>query len=297
MLPLLKVAADGKDHRLGDVITALADSLHLSEADLSEQMESGKLRFRNRVYWAKLYLNQAGAIETVAPGIFRITRRGEELISRQPDRITVDVLAEFSEFRAFQARSKRDAGKTQVAATKSESESEETPQEAIAQAFLEFKSAVSRELLDAVQAAPPAFLETLIVKLLMRMGYGDNEGSGIVLGGVHDGGVDGVVQKDRLGLSSIYVQAKRYKDGSSVGAPAIQQFAGSMQERHAEEGVFVTTSSFTKEAQESSKRLRARIALIDGERLAELMYDLGIGVTVESELALKRIDSDFFVQS
>jgi restriction system protein len=158
---------------------------------------------------------------------------------------------------------------------------------------LEIKAAVVRELIDAVRAAPWAFLESLIVKLLVAMGYGE-DGSGIVLGGVHDGGVDGVVKKDRLGLSSIYVQAKRYRDGSSVGAPAIQQFAGSMQERRADEGVFVTTSTFTKEARESVGRLHARIALIDGQRLAELMFELGLGVTTDSVLTLKRIDSDFF---
>ena len=128
------------------------------------------------------------------------------------------------------------------------------------------------------------------------MGYGDDD-SGIVLDGINDGGVDGVVKKDRLGLSSVYIQAKRYKDGNSVGAPAIQQFAGSMQERRADEGVFVTTSTFTKAALESANKLRARIALIDGDRLAEIMFDLGVGVKTQTSLAVKRIDPDFFAES
>jgi len=133
------------------------------------------------------------------------------------------------------------------------------------------------------------------VKLLLKMGYGYDPDAGTVLGGVHDGGVDGVITKDRLGLGTIYVQAKRYREGS-VGAPAIQQFVGSVQERGADEGIFVTTSTFTREAMESARKARVRIALIDGDRLTDLMFDLGVGVTTESTLALKRIDSEFFAE-
>lgn len=294
MLPLLSAIRDGGSYRFNDVIPKVADVMHLTEADRAETMKSGQPRFRNRVYWAKLYLSQAGALETPAPGTFRITKRGEELLVKHPAEINEDVLMEYPEFRAFRARSR---AKDVTQAADRSFQTHETPQESIQRAYVELKDAVVRELLDAVRAAPPSFLEGLIVRMLTRMGYGEGDESGAVLGGVHDGGVDGVIKKDRLGLSNVYVQAKRYKDGSSVGAPAIQQFAGSMQERRAEEGVFVTTSTFTKDAYESVKRLHARIALIDGQRLAELMFDLGIGVTEESSMILKRIDSDFFTES
>lgn len=162
-------------------------------------------------------------------------------------------------------------------------------------AYESLKAAVIREILDAVQAANPILLSSIMVKLLIAMGYED-EDSGIVLDGVNDGGVDGVVKKERLGLSRVYVQAKRYKDGNNIGAPAIQQFAGSMQERRADEGVFVTTSDFTKPALESVEKLHARIALINGQRLAEIMFELGVGVHTETDYRLKRLDADFFIQ-
>jgi restriction system protein len=296
ILPLLKISGDGKEHRLNDVVPDIANNLGLSGADRAEQIPSGQSRLRNRIYWAKLYLSQARAIDTIGPGVFRITDRGRELLSRNPTRITPDVLMEFPEFVAFRAKSKGSStSETAPSSTPAAVETGETPQESIQTAYLEIKAAVVRELLDAVRAAHWTFLESLIVKLLIAMGYGD-EDSGIVLGGVHDGGVDGVVRKDRLGLSSIYIQAKRYKDGSSVGAPAIEQFAGSMDRHRSEEGVFVTTSTFTKDARDYVGQIHKRIALIDGQRLAELMFELGIGVTTESVLTLKRIDSDFFAE-
>ena len=298
MLPLLSLAADGVSHSLRDVAPVLADTLGLSEADRAEQIPSGASRFRNRIYWAKLYLSQAGVLQSAGPGTFRITERGQALLGRSSDKITVEDLGAYPEFRAFRAKSRSGGAVEPVGSRAREiSETNETPQESIQRAYRELKAAVTRELLDAVRGAPPAFLESLVVKVLLAMGYGDDKDAGTVLGGAHDGGVDGVITKDRLGLRSIYVQAKRYKDGSPIGAPAIQQFAGSMQERHAEEGVFVTTSAFTREAHESAKRLRVRIALIDGERLAELMFELGLGVTTESTLLLKRIDSEFFDES
>lgn len=299
MLPLLKIAADGAAHRLADVVPAIANDLKLSEAEISEQIPSGQSRLRNRVYWAKLYLSQAGVLSTITPGVFEITERGRALLSEQPPSITPKLLTRFPEFVAFQQKSKAGPSSSSEAAPASTAETSDhdTPQESLHAAYNELRAAVERELLDAVQAAPPEFLESLIVKLLAAMGYGADETSGIVLGGVHDGGVDGVVRKDRLGLGSIYVQAKRYKDGSSVGAPAIQQFAGSMQERKADEGVFVTTSTFTKDARETVSKLHVRIALIDGVRLAELMFELGIGVTTESILNLKRIDNGFFPEA
>jgi restriction system protein len=298
MLPLLKIAEDGQEHRLADVVPAIADGLNLSGADRAEQIPSGQSRLRNRVYWAKLYLSQAKALDTVRPGIFRITDRGHELLSSQPSHITPDDLMAFPEFRAFRAKSKSKtpSGELLTESIQNSGDAGETPEDAIQTAYDQLKAAVVSDLLDAVRSADPLLLSAIMVKLLIKMGYGDEE-SGIVLDGVNDGGVDGVVKKDRLGLSSVYIQAKRYKDGNGIGAPAIQQFAGSMQERRADEGVFVATSTFTKAALESVTKLRSRIVLIDGQRLAELMFELGVGVKTQSHLTLKRIDPDFFAES
>lgn len=295
MLPLLHVVADGKEYRLSDIVPAIADRLGLSENDRTEEIRSGQSRLRNRIYWAKLYLGQARAIHAVAPGIFRITDRGRELLARNLTNISPDVLMEYPEFVAFRERSKGRGSAAETSVNQSAPKGDETPQESLQAAYEEIKAAVVRELLEGVRTAHWTFLESLIVKLLIAMGYGDEE-SGIVLGGVHDGGVDGVVKKDRLGLSSIYIQAKRYREGSSVGAPAIQQFAGTMDMHRADEGVFVTTSTFTKDAKEAVQRLHKRIALIDGQRLAELMYELGIGVITETVFTIKRIEADFFAE-
>jgi restriction system protein len=299
MLPLLKIAADGQEHKLIDVVPIIATALKLSESDLAEQIPSGQSRLRNRVYWAKLYLSQAGCLNTVKPGVFQISERGRDLLKEAPLSISPKLLTRYPEFIAFLNKSKAGSSSSSGSMSTGTLQSDEsaTPQESLHAAYNELRTAVERDLLDSVQAAPPAFLESLVVRLLSAMGYGSDEGAGVVLGGVHDGGVDGVVRKDRLGLGSIYIQAKRYQDGSSVGAPSIQQFAGSMQERKADEGVFVTTSTFTKEARESASKLHVRIALIDGARLAELMFELGIGVTTESTLTIKRLDAGFFPET
>lgn len=297
MWPFLNVLADGSEHRYNEVVSRIADDLQLSDQDRIEPMASGRLRFRNRVYWAKLYLNQAGAIKSIRAGVFVITDRGRDLLKLSHRRVTVDDLMEFAEFRAFKERSGSKAPRSNGSREPLDVDagSSETPEDAIQSAYEKLKAAVVSEVLNEVRKAEPTRLASIMVQLLIAMGYGDEE-SGIVLDGVN-GGIDGVVKKDKLGSSSVYIQAKRYKDGNTVGAPAIQQFAGSMQERRADEGVFVTTSDFTKAALESVSRLRARIALINGQRLAEIMFDLGVGVKVQAVLALKRVDSDFFADA
>ncbi len=301
MLPLLQLAADGKEHSINDAAPVIADALRLSDADRAEQIPSGASRLRNRTYWAKLYLSQAKALEGLGKGIFRITDRGRDLLATHIGGIGVADLMVYPEFVVFRNKTgtKRGTGGDvagKVVPTDANDAANDTPEDAIQSAHDNLRAAVVVELLETVRAADPLLLSTIMVKLLIAMGYGDDE-SGIVLDGVNDGGVDGVVKKDRLGLSSVYIQAKRYKDGNSVGAPAIQQFAGSMQERRADEGVFVTTSTFTRAAYDSVAKLRARIALIDGERLAEIMYELGVGVKTHSVFTLKRVDSDFFSAS
>jgi restriction system protein len=293
MLPLLKFASDGKAHRLNDAMQPIADELGLSEADRAEQIPSGQSRFRNRIYWAKLYLSQAKAVDSAGQGLFRISDRGRELLARTLACITPELLMEFPEFVAFRAKSKSSSVGSGAVTANEAPDSNETPEDTIASAYQQYKAAITKELLDAVREAKPILLSKIMVNLLEAMGYGDKD-SGIVLDGVNDGGVDGVVPKDRLGLSSVYIQAKRYKEGSNIGSPDIQQFAGSMQQHRADEGVFVATSDFTKAALDSASQLRARIVLINGSRLAELMFELNVGVSTVETYHLKRLSSDFF---
>jgi restriction system protein len=290
--PLLALAADGKEHRLSDVVPALADQLGLSEADRAETMASGKSRFRNRCYWAKLYLSQAKAIDTVSPGVFRINDRGRELLARNLPAIAPRMLMEFPEFQAFMAKTKDKRDEGAVTATAPN----ETPEDAIRAAHEVLKSAVVREILDNVQAAHPTVLSEIMIELLKAMGYGDKDSpeSGIVLDGADDGGVDGVVNKDPLGLGRVYFQAKRYKDGSPVGPAAIREFSGAIDQHRANEGVFVTTSEFTERAREAAQLSTKNIVLINGQRLAVIMFDLGVGVKTSETYPIKRLDSDFF---
>lgn len=302
MYPLLNALLDGQSHHISDLTDPIAVSLALSDADRSELTPSGHyLRLPNRIYWAKLHLSQAKAVETTAPGTIRITERGRALLRHAANEISIGDLANFEEYRDFKTRSRSKKGSltgdhsVEVFANGSApDENAETPEENIQSAYRKLKDAVTAELLDTVRSANPRVLSTIMVGVLVAMGYGE-DGSGIVLDGVNDGGIDGLVRKDRLGLSSVYIQAKRYKEGNNVGSPAIQQFAGSMQERKADEGVFVTTSDFTKAAHDSAAKLHSRIVLINGERLAEIMFDLGVGVKTTATIHLKRVDADYFI--
>lgn len=298
MLPLLQSASDGREHRLSDAAEHLIQKLRLSDADRAERIPSGQSRLRNRTYWAKLHLSQAKVIDTVSPGVFQITERGRELLARNPTAITTDLLLEYPEYRAFIERSRRkDSSKSRVEPGPDTTETDSTPEDTIQAAYNQLKAAAVNDLLEYVRSAHWTFLEKLIIELLERMNYGES-GMGEVLGGIgrHEGGLDGVIQKDRLGLGRIYVQAKRYKDGATVGAPAVEQLAGSMKRHHAEEGVFVTTSTFTDDAKKYVKDIGNKIALIDGQRLAELMYEYGMGVTTVITLEIKRVNAEFFAE-
>ena len=303
MRPLLNALTDGKSHRLSDLADPISSSIGLSEADKAEQIPSGQLRFRNRIYWAKLHLSKAKAVETTAPSTIRITDRGKQLLVSCKSEISISDLEEFVEYREFKMKSKlrknhasSDSSGNAAGEGSAFGSNVETPEESIQNSYRKLKTAVTGEILDTVRTANPHVLSSIMIGVLIAMGYGD-PGSGIVLDGVNDGGIDGLVRKDRLGLSNVYIQAKRYKEGNNIGSPAIQQFAGSMQERKADEGVFVATSDFTKAAHESASNLHSRIVLINGERLAEIMFELGVGVKTTATIEIKRVDADFFIES
>lgn len=295
MLPVLRTAEHG-EVRIGDVIESLASVLNLGEGARNALLASGRQTiFANRVHWAKTYLAKAGLVEATRRGHFRITPRGEEVLAAAPDRIDNRFLARFEEFRAFTDRgaspSTEETDPVKVIANTTEA----TPDEIMRAAHRRIDAALAEDLLDRVRAAPPDFFERLIVDLLLAMGYGGSAAeAGRALGRSGDDGVDGVIDQDELGLDRVYIQAKRYAAGNSVGSGAIRDFFGSLDRHKAAKGLFVTTSSFTTGARDTAEYLSKRIVLIDGEQLTRLMIRHNVGCRIEESLHVRKVDEDFF---
>ena len=292
MLPLLRLLEDGEEHNMRGAINALAEQFHLSDAERKTLLPSGQQPvFDNRVGWARTYLKKAGLLESPRRGWMRITARGREVLAQGLSHIDVRFLEQFEEFRDFRSRRNMAASADETAAETGS----ETPQELLAQAYENLKQTVLAELLEQVKRASPAFFERLVVDLLVRMGYGGSfQEAAQAIGGSGDEGIDGIINEDRLGLDVIYIQAKRWEQ--PVGRPEIQKFAGALQGHRAHKGVFITTSAFTKEAREYVERIDSKIVLIDGERLAELMFEHNVGVSTVVTYPVKKVDNDFFAE-
>lgn len=288
MRPWLELTSDGVEHSLQDVIAELADSFSLSDAERAEMLPSGfQAKFTNRVAWAATHLNKAGVITRVGRGRYKITDRGKQLLaSGEP--LALSTLAKFPEYQDFKS-----GGKTSPVLAQSHALDDVTPAEAIEAAILSVRQAVSSELLDRIEAAPPDFFERLVVDLLLAMGYGGSRrDAGAAVRRSGDGGIDGVIKEDRLGLDAVYVQAKRWE--SPVGRPLVQMFAGSLDGQKATKGVLMTTSSFTSDAREYARSIGKRNVLVDGPQLADLLIDHEVGVVTEAVFRLVRVDSGFF---
>lgn len=297
MLPLLEQLADGKERLIREVREEVATRLRLSEADRAELLPSGKQPvFDNRLGWAKTYLDKAGLVRSIRRGVCQITERGKSLLAQKPKTLDTSALMKFSEFQDFVERSNADATSDSAGQPRSKqdvSSSSVTPEEAFERAYKDLRKKTETELLATTLQASPRFFERLVVELLVKMGYGGSlEDAGRALGRSHDGGVDGMIKEDPLGLDVIYVQAKRWQN--TVGRPEVQGFAGTLEGERARKGVFITTSTFSKEAREYVARIDKKIVLIDGAQLASLMFDFGIGVNAVGTYELKRVDSDFF---
>lgn len=293
MRPMLEACMDGKVHRVRDLAGTLAEKFRLTPIERAELLPSGIVKFVSRVGWAKTYLKQAGLLEQPARAMVRITSRGKEAL-QSTERIDNAYLSRFAEFRAFKDRP-RPAQQPTNAQSANMTVEAVTPQEALQQAFDELRDSLVNEVLDALFHASPAFFERAVVDLLRAMGYGGAvEDAGTLLGGPGDGGVDGAIKEDTLGLDTVYVQAKKWAPDRTVGDREIRDFIGALQLQRARKGVFFTTSEFTKSARDSATRSESRVVLIDGKRLAELMVDYKVGVSVTSTLELKRLDSDYF---
>lgn len=304
MLPVLRSAANG-EVKISDVADRLSDEFQLSPDEKSHLLHSGKqTTFSNRVHWAKSYLGKAGLIELTKRAYFRISQRGRDVLVQNPDRIDIKYLSQFPEFQAFRetANNAAETGNSVVTSTESgdgviKNTDSLTPDEVMRQAHSQLDSSLATDLLQRLRGESPAFFEKAVVQLLIGMGYGGGSVIDLekaLVGGSGDGGIDGVIDQDLLGLDRIYVQAKRYADGNCVGPGAIRDFFGSLDMRKASKGVFVTASTFSSQAKETAEKLGKRIVLIDGIQLARLMIRHHVGCRVEETLAIMELDEEFF---
>ena len=295
MLPVLKIAAEGET-RVPVAAEQIADQLGLSSLEREELLPSGKQRLlHNRIHWAKFYMSKAGLISSPKRGVFIATDLGLKLLGTGPAQIDVDLLKTFPGFDDFYDKSSEATSSGLTEKQPQVSSSVTTPEEQIDAAQATINAALKSELLNRLLEQTPTFFEAVIVDLLVAMGYGgSHENAALRLGKSGDGGIDGIIDEDRLGLDRIYIQAKRYALDSGIGRPAIQGFVGSLVGFGAQKGVFVTTSSFSQHAFEYAEALQQRVILIDGSRLAELMIEFGVGVRVSRTVKVKRLDEDFF---
>jgi len=295
MRPLLEALSDGAEHPVADAYVAASDRLGLTEDDRSELLPSGKQEvWRNRAGWAKTYLAKAGLVDVPRRGIVRITELGRHAL-KSDETIDSTYLERFESFRKFQGkRSDSDAAVGRLGSAGGTGADDSTPEEALELIYRELRQGLAQELLEYVRSAEPAFFERTVVHLLVTMGYGGSvKDAGRAIGRSGDNGIDGIIKQDRLGLDNVYIQAKRYAEGRTVGSSDVRNLAGALQMHKATKGVLITTSDFTTDAVDTARQI-GTIILVNGEVLADLMVEHNIGVTTTATYELKRIDSDFF---
>jgi len=295
MRPCLAVHEDGQPRTSADLRDRLAALMHVTAEDRAILLPSGSQPlFSNRVGWAVTHLAQAGLLDRPARGVTQITARGLEVLGQYPARVDMKVLRQFLEYEEFRTRTRQRKGQPEPAAgTASGTHDDLAPREAIAEVIDSAHSAVAADLLARVIKQPPVFLEQLVLRLLVKMGYGGLETPAEHLGAPGDAGLDGLIRLDTLGLDVVYVQAKRYTD-RHVGRPDIQAFVGALHGAQASRGVFITTSRFSSDARDYAERVNARLVLIDGPELASLMIEHDCGVITEESFVLKQVDENFF---
>ncbi len=294
MLPLLEFSGDGQEHHVREAINEIAEYINISEEDRNELLPSGKkFKFDDRVQWAKTYLKKAGLIVSTGRGTFQITQRGVDVLQSNPEAITRSFLMQFPEFVEFATpKPKTEETPSQI----DELETEQTPKELIHIIYQSLQSDLAEELIEYVLSASPSFFELLVVELLVAMGYGGSlEDAGEAIGRSGDGGIDGFIKEDKLGLDIVYIQAKRWGPDNSVGRPVVQGFVGSLMGKGAVKGVLITTSRFTRDAIEYAASMQnLKVILIGGQQLAQLMIEHNVGVSVEATYVVKKVDRDYF---
>ncbi len=297
MLPGLMALADGSPTPIAEVRDRVAASEGLTSEDVREMLPSGRQPvLANRVSWAVMHMERAGLLERTKRGVYRLMPEGERLLSRTPSRIDMNLLREYPGYAEWIKQAQTPSASKEAAPGQAEN-LKDTPEEALDRAAEQLRSALEADVLQRVRDAAPAFLEGVVVDLLIAMGYGGGDAAkGRVTGRSGDGGIDGTIREDALGLDEVYVQAKKYAEGNAVGEGDLRNFAGAIDAAGTTKGVFVTTAGFTRAAKDYVARSPKRIVLIDGAELARLMVRHGIGVRTRTLHEIKRIDEDYFDQ-
>ncbi|MGI0495226.1 restriction endonuclease [Alkalinema pantanalense CENA528] len=291
LLPALSFLSDGLERSSREVYDAMALVFSLTDQDRKQLLPSGQqATYENRIGWALTYLNKAKLCDKPARGKFIITQRGQEVLQNKPTKIDNKFLLQFPEFQQFKQRTP----KTQEDFEKSlEADNAQTPEEILQESYQALKSELKEEILQRLKGGSPAFFERVVVDLLVAMGYGGSrKEAGRAIGRTGDGGIDGIINEDPLGLDSIYIQAKRWEN--TVGRPVVQAFAGSLEGFRSRKGVMITTSEFSKEAKDYVTRIEKKIILINGTMLADLMIENDVGVDEKERFVVKKIDNDYF---
>lgn len=291
ILPLLKFYSDNQEHSFRDAVEAMAKEFKLTDHERKELLPSGQQEiFDNRVGWARTYMKKACLIDSTRRGYNKITQRGLDVIKEKPQKINVDFLQQFSEFKSF----------LDLRHNKPDEEQEpeinnKTPEESLENAYQKIRNDLATELLKSLKSCSPNFFERLVIDVIVKMGYGGTrQDAGKAVGKSGDDGIDGIIKEDKLGLDTIYIQAKRWEN--TVGRPEIQKFVGALTGQRAKKGLFITTSDFSKDSLDYVSRIDTKIVLIDGETLAQLMIDHNVGVSTIASYELKKIDSDYFLE-
>ena len=292
MLPLMRYCADGKEHGISETTDALAGQFKLTDEERNILLPSGVQElFRNRVAWATSHLKMAGLLANPKRGIYKITDRGLETIRKNIPLINLKYLNQFPEYVAFRKTHRERSEPTDEA----ENGQEGTPEEAIESAHGKIRDSLAAEILQKLKSCSPSFFERLVVEVIVKMGYGGTrQDAGKAIGKSGDGGIDGIIKEDKLGLDTIYIQAKRWEN--TVGRPEIQKFVGALTGQRAKKGLFISTSNFSGDAMDYVSRVDTKIVLIDGETLAQLMIDHNVGVSTIATYDLKKIDTDYFTE-
>ena len=295
MLPFLKLCNDGKEHINKEVIETLSQEYQLTLEERKQMLPSAQQRvFDNRVAWARAHMKMAMLLENVRRGVFRITERGQSVLSESPIEINLAFLRKFPEYSPARDTPQKSQSADDFLPKEQETK---TPSERIEDAYRIIRENLADELLLQLKASSPAFFEKVVVDVMVKMGYGGSieDAREAVVGKSGDEGIDGVIKEDRLGLDIIYIQAKRWE--ATVSRPEVQKFAGALQGKRARKGIFITTSDFSKGAHEYVKNIESKIILVDGRELADFMIDFGVGVATNALFELKRLDSDYFEEN
>jgi restriction system protein len=292
MLPFLKAVKDEKEYYYKDVAETLSLEFNLTEEEKLELLPSGNMYiFENRVGWARMYLKKAGLLEVPKRAYVKITLRGLEVLKENPDKINTKFLKKFPEYLEFIKPNRTDNSDEE----KEEIIDSQTPEEKLEKSYHQIRYSLATDILEKVIGLTSSRFEKLVVDLLVKMGYGGTvKDAGKAIGKSGDEGIDGIIKEDKLGLDIIYIQAKKWKPGNIIGRPELHKFVGALAGQGAKKGIFISTSSFTKDAIDYQPKNETKIVLIDGEQLAQLMIDHNLGVSIANTYEIKKLDNDYF---